>query len=127
MRPPGFFAPRFRGENSQRRDSVRCDGSVFCMSGPNAAKAAAAYAQTRHRTLKRDDTVMIHCNSYVDGFWTDVTRAPTVFGPPDEQQQKMRAAVLAAREAAFACVKAWRARRGIGRSIAKNNHELRVG
>ena len=52
-------------------------GFAFCMSGPNAAKASAAYARTRHRTLERGDTVMIHCNSYVDGFWTDITRTYT--------------------------------------------------
>jgi Xaa-Pro aminopeptidase len=74
------------------------------MSGPNAAKASAAYARTRYRTLERHDTVMIHCNSYVDGFWTDVTRTYS-FRPPDERQYNMRAAVLAAREAAFACIK----------------------
>ena len=54
--------------------------------------------------LEPDDTVMIHCNSYVDGFWTDITRTYT-FQPPDERQQKMRTAVLAAREAALECIK----------------------
>ncbi len=99
-----LFRAALQRAKPSARDSVRCDGFVFCMSGPNAAKASAAYAQTRYRSLERDDTVMIHCNSYVDGFWTDVTRTYS-FRPPDEQQQKMRAAVLAAREAAFACIK----------------------
>ena len=86
------------------RNFVRSDGFAFCMSGPNAAKASAAYARTRHRTLERDDTVMIHCNSYVDGFWTDITRTYTL-QPPDERQCKMRTAVLAARNAALECIK----------------------
>lgn len=85
-------------------DSVRNDGFAFCMSGPNAAKASAAYARTRHRTLKQDDTVMIHCNSYVDGFWTDITRTYT-FRPTNDRQSKMRNAVFAARRAALACIK----------------------
>jgi Xaa-Pro dipeptidase len=41
---------------------------------------------------------MMHCNSYVDGLWTDITRTYTL-QPPDEQQTKMHTAVLAAREA----------------------------
>lgn len=83
---------------------VRNDGFAFCMSGPNAAKASAAYARTRDRTLEPDDTVMIHCNSYVGGFWTDITRTYTL-QPPDERQQKMLTAVATAREAALECIK----------------------
>ena len=37
--------------------------------------------------LERDDTVMIHCNSYVDGFWTDITRTYT-FGHPMNNNRK---------------------------------------
>ncbi len=82
----------------------RSDGFAFCMSGPNSAKAHAAYARTRRRVLEPRDLVMIHCNSYVDGLWTDITRTYTL-RPPDEQQARMRAAVFAAREAAFAEIK----------------------
>lgn len=78
----------------------RCNGFAFCMSGPNSAKAYAAYARTRQRTLESNDLVMIHCNSYVDGFWTDITRTYTL-QPPEEQQAKMHTAVLAARKAAL--------------------------
>jgi Xaa-Pro aminopeptidase len=76
----------------------RCNGFAFCMSGPNSAKAYTAYARTRERTLEPNDLVMMHCNSYVDGLWTDITRTYTL-QPPDEQQTKMHTAVLAAREA----------------------------
>ena len=69
-----LFRAALQRAKPSARDFVRSDGFAFCMSGPNAAKASAAYARTRHRTLERDDTVMIHCNSYVDGFWTDITR-----------------------------------------------------
>jgi Xaa-Pro aminopeptidase len=78
----------------------RCNGFVFCMSGPNSAKAYAAYARTRERTLESNDLVMMHCNSYVDGFWTDITRTYTLQAP-EEQQAKMHTAVLAARKAAL--------------------------
>ncbi len=51
----------------------RADGFVFCMSGPNSAEAYRAYARTTGRVLEIGDFVMVHCNSYVDGFWTDIT------------------------------------------------------
>jgi Xaa-Pro aminopeptidase len=82
----------------------RWDGFAFCMSGPNSAKASAAYARTRSRVLEPADLVMMHCNSYVDGFWTDITRTYTL-QPPDEQQTKMYAAVSAARDAALSAIK----------------------
>jgi len=86
------------------RKIYRRDGFAFCMSGPNSAKAYAAYARTRWRKIELRDLVMIHCNSYVDGFWTDITRTYTV-QPPDQQQEKMYAAVFAAREAALRTIK----------------------
>ncbi len=86
------------------RDIHRRDGFAFCMSGPNSAKAYAAYARTRWRKIEPQDLVMIHCNSYVDGFWTDITRTYTVQSP-DKQQEKMYAAVFAAREAALGMIR----------------------
>ena len=82
----------------------RRSGFAFCMSGPNSAKGSAAYARTRSRTLQPTDLVMMHCNSYVDGFWTDITRTYTL-EPPDEQQRRMYDAVHAARTAALSAIK----------------------
>lgn len=87
-----------------RLPAQRCSGFAFCMSGPNSAKAYAAYARTRMRVLEPEDFVMMHCNSYVDGFWTDVTRTFTL-RPPNERQDKIYAAILSAREAALAIIK----------------------
>jgi Xaa-Pro aminopeptidase len=84
--------------------TLRCDGFAFCMSGPNSAKASAAYARTRSRVLEDEDLVMMHCNSYVDGFWTDITRTYTL-GVPDEKKKKMYEAVHEARDAALAIIK----------------------
>jgi Xaa-Pro aminopeptidase len=81
----------------------RCSGFAFCMSGPNSAKAYAAYARTRERALEPADLVMMHCNSYVDGFWTDVTRT-FILQAPDKLQDKIYAAILAARRAALATI-----------------------
>ncbi|HZO88862.1 MAG TPA: Xaa-Pro peptidase family protein [Chthonomonadaceae bacterium] len=78
----------------------RADGFTFCMSGPNAARAYAAYQRSTDRILERGDFALIHCNSYADGYWTDITRTYCL-GEPDERKRKMVAAVLAAREAAL--------------------------
>ncbi len=78
----------------------RADGFVFCMSGPNSAAAYAAYQRSRSRRIEAGDLVLIHCNSYVDGYWTDITRT-FCLGRPEARKRKMYDAVLAAREAAI--------------------------
>jgi Xaa-Pro aminopeptidase len=87
------------------RDNVRrADGFVWCMAGPNAARAHAAFACSSDRPLRQGDFILVHCNSYADGFWTDVTR--TYFlGPPTERQRRLYEAVLAARAAALAAIR----------------------
>jgi Xaa-Pro dipeptidase len=82
----------------------RTQAFAWCMSGPNAALAGAAYARTRNRELRAGDLVLVHCNSNVDGYWTDVTRT-FVLGEPDDRQRAMYDAVFAAREAALATVR----------------------
>lgn len=85
-------------------NTQRSYGYFFCMSGPNAAKADAAYARTRKRTIEDGDLVMIHCNSCGDGFWTDITRTYTA-GKADAKQEDMRSAIMEAREAAICAIK----------------------
>ena len=74
------------------------------MSGPNSALADAAYARSRERLLQSGDLVMVHCNSYVDGFWTDITRT-YVAGRPDRKQEAIYTAVFEARDAALSVTK----------------------
>jgi len=81
--------------------NARAEAYFFCMSGINSATAHAAYARTRERAIEPGDLAMIHCNSSVDGYWTDITRSYT-FGEPDDRQVKMRTAILEARSAALA-------------------------
>lgn len=78
----------------------RADGFVFCMSGPNSAGAFAAYQLSRARRVAAGDLVLVHCNSYADGFWTDITRT-FCLGEPDERKRRMYDAVFAARRAAL--------------------------
>jgi Xaa-Pro dipeptidase len=77
---------------------------TWCMSGPNSALAGAAYARTRDRELCEGDLVLVHCNSYVDGFWTDITRT-FCLGEPDERQRSMYDAIFTARTAALQAIR----------------------
>jgi Xaa-Pro aminopeptidase len=82
---------------------ARGDGYAFCMSGPNSANAYGAYARSRSRRIEAGDFLLVHCNSYVDGYWTDISRTYCL-GEPREEQLRMYEAVMAARGAAFAAI-----------------------
>ncbi len=87
------------------QDFHRSYGFYFCMSGPNSATAAAAYARTRQRHIEAGDLVMIHANTCGDGLWTDVTRNHTAGGEVVERHESMRAAITEARKAALAAIR----------------------
>lgn len=88
-----------------RHEAVqRADGFVYCMSGPNSAQASGAYARTRARTLESGDLVLVHCNSYADGYWTDITRTYHL-GENDDRKEKMYSAVFDARHAALMAIR----------------------
>ncbi|MEO7142202.1 MAG: Xaa-Pro peptidase family protein [Bryobacteraceae bacterium] len=82
----------------------RAGGFAYCMSGPNAAEACAAYQRSRSRQLMPGDFALVHCNSYIDGFWTDITRTFSI-GEPDARKCGMYAAVLEASRAAIDAVR----------------------
>lgn len=85
-------------------DAVRAGGFAFCMSGPNSARADRAYAYSGLRPVAEGDLVLIHCNSYVGGYWTDITRTYTL-GGVDSHKRKLYEAVFRARDAALACIR----------------------
>jgi Xaa-Pro aminopeptidase len=74
------------------------------MSGPNGSRAYLAFARSTDRRLARGDLVLVHCNSYADGYWTDITRT-YVLGAPSARQREMYDAVLAARSAALEAIR----------------------
>jgi Xaa-Pro aminopeptidase len=82
----------------------RCDGFAYCMSGPNAAQAYAAYQRSTTRKFEKGDFVLLHCNSYCAGFWTDITRT-FVMGAANAQQEQIYDAVLRAGQTAFSAVR----------------------
>ena len=78
----------------------RADGFIYCMSGQNSFEASAAFQRSRQRRVSRSDLMLLHCNSYADGFWTDITRT-FCLGGTDELTANVYRAIFAAREAAF--------------------------
>lgn len=83
----------------------RADGFTWCMSGANAALASGAYARSRSKRIEPGELVLIHLNSYADGYWTDITRTYSI-GEPDERRQEMYDAVFSARQAALHAIHA---------------------
>ena len=86
------------------KQTQRAGGFAFCMSGPNSALAGRAYARTRNRQLEAGDLVLLHVNSYIDGYWTDITRTYCL-GEPTTQQRQMFEAIFEARAAAHKAIK----------------------
>ena len=82
----------------------RADGFAWCMSGANSALAAGAYARSRAKSIAAGDFVLVHMNSYVDGYWTDVTRTYPM-GKPDHRQQQMYEAISLAQQAALSAIR----------------------
>jgi Xaa-Pro aminopeptidase/Xaa-Pro dipeptidase len=100
-------AALFRGqlsEGTSRGGVQRADGFAFCMSGPNSAEASGAFARSRSRKIQAGDLALIHCNSYADGYWTDITRTYSL-GAPDRRREQVYAAVFEARAAALAAIR----------------------
>lgn len=100
-------AALFRGrlsEGTGRNGVLRADGFAFCMSGPNSAQAAGAFALSRARKMQPGELALVHCNSYADGYWTDITRTYSL-GEPDERRERVYRAVFEARHAALAAIR----------------------
>lgn len=96
----GVFRMYLGVEGAGVKEVERCDGFAFCMSGPNSAKAYGAYARSRDRKISRSDLLLVHCNSYADGYWSDITRTYCLTRI-DEKKERMYEAVLQARKAAI--------------------------
>lgn len=83
---------------------TRADSFFYCMSGANAASAWAAFQQSRMTPLAAGVTVLVHCNAYADGYWTDLTRT-YVLGPPGDDLRRIFDAIARARDAALAAIR----------------------
>lgn len=100
-------AERFRAPLGVTADPPgvrRAGGFVFAMSGENGANAYGAYARSTSRRMLEGELVLVHCNSYADGYWTDITRTYCL-GEPSERQRALYGAVLSARAAALGSIR----------------------
>lgn len=68
------FRRHLSGLATKRDGPDRADGFIYCMSGENSYEAFAAFQRTGRRRVLNGDLVLVHCNSYLNGFWTDITR-----------------------------------------------------
>ena len=82
----------------------RADGFAFCMSGRNGAEAYRAYARSTAKRIASGELVLVHANSYVDGYWTDVTRTYCM-GRLDDRQRELYEVVFEARRAALDAIR----------------------
>ncbi len=95
---------RTRFSTSAGRAVGRANGFAFCMSGKNAAEAYRAYARSTAKRIAPGELVLVHANSYVDGYWTDITRTYCM-GWPDHRQRALYDAIFEARRAALDAIK----------------------
>ena len=82
----------------------RADGFAWCMSGANSADAGAAFARSQARSIAAGDVVLLHANSHLDGYWTDITRT-FVVGEASVEIRTLMAVVAEAREAALEMIR----------------------
>ncbi|MCL6629119.1 MAG: Xaa-Pro peptidase family protein [Armatimonadetes bacterium] len=78
----------------------RVQAWAFCMSGERTVAAYMPYQYSTNRRLLPGDSVIIHINCCVDGFWTDVARTFFV-GRPTEDMETPYRAILDAWQQAF--------------------------
>ncbi|HEY0565082.1 MAG TPA: Xaa-Pro peptidase family protein [Terriglobales bacterium] len=119
------LARLFSASSSARRDD-RCYGFAWCMSGPNSALAKYAFAYTRSRPIQSGELVLLHCNSQVNGMWTDVTRT-FVLGPLSPRCERMYESILAARDRALESIKPGVAAREVDAAARECLHERGFG
>jgi Xaa-Pro aminopeptidase len=85
-------------------DADRSQGHVSVMSGSRSAEAYGSFARSTAKHLSCNELVLVHCNSTVGGFWTDITRT-FIMREPNKRQSKMYQAVFLARDAALDRIK----------------------
>jgi Xaa-Pro aminopeptidase len=98
------FRDAYVASASVHPEISRADSFFYCMSGPNAAAAWGAFQRSHLTPLRAGVPILIHCNGYADGYWTDLTRT-YVLGEPDEQLRHIFDALARARDAALAAIR----------------------
>jgi Xaa-Pro aminopeptidase len=94
------FRFAFIDQQTSIGEHARAEAFFWAMSGANSALAHGAYARSRSKRLAKADLVLIHCNTCVDGYWTDITRTFSV-GDVKDQREDMYRAIFEARALAL--------------------------
>jgi Xaa-Pro aminopeptidase len=82
----------------------RAGGHVAVMSGIRSSYAFGSFARSTQNTLRRGQLALVHCNSTIGGFWTDITRT-FLLGESDQRRRQMYEAVFASRQAALQAIR----------------------
>lgn len=103
----GFRTRERRGagrsmHEGRRRGTLRW--TRFLHVGHTFRRAYGAFARSTVKRVETGDLVLTHCNSQVNGYWTDITRTFST-GELNERKRNMDGAVFEAREAAMAALK----------------------
>lgn len=85
-------------------DVPRAGAFAFCMSGPNSADAYRAYQMSGTRALQQTDVALLHTNSFLHGYWTDITRTYSI-GQRERRATSVQKAVLQATQAALDAIR----------------------
>lgn len=120
------FRSAFTSAQARASGIHRAEAFFWAMSGKNSALAHGAYARSRPTQIEPGDLVLVHCNTCVDGYWTDITRTFSM-GHPDDKRNKMYAAVFAAREAALQAIAPGRKGSEIDRAARQVLEDLGFG
>lgn len=112
-----LFRDRIKRARIDCSEVQREEDFLWVMSGVNSAKAHGAYARSRTKKIENGDLILVHCNSTVDGYWTDITRTYSL-GKPDDKRRRMYDAIFEARSAAFEAI-------APGRKAADVDHAAR--
>lgn len=98
------FKSRYAAALSAFSKVQRAEIFLWAMSGTNSAKAHGAFAYSTSKKLNGGDLVLVHCNSYADGYATDVTRTFSL-GNLEDKPRRMYEAIFEARQKALAAIK----------------------
>jgi Xaa-Pro aminopeptidase len=111
------FRYAFKKKQGLVTETGRAEAFFWAMSGANSAKAHGAFARSRPQKLAEGDLVLVHCNTCVDGYWTDITRTFSL-GNGDKRRKEIYSAIFEGRRAALKAI-------APGRSGAEIDHAAR--
>jgi Xaa-Pro aminopeptidase len=84
--------------------AARAGGHVAVMSGVRSSKAFGSFARSTESAIQKGDLALVHCNSTLGGFWTDITRT-FLLSELDQRRREMYETVFEARHTALEAIR----------------------